>query len=101
MSKGKSWDELFEEAMDNFNFHRVVKFMEEDNWTWFLDDGVLTPTVKDAKDTVRRLYSKLKSNDSAISSGGFDVEKYQSDEDGFRFVRITFNLEEQSAESGI
>lgn len=64
--------EQIEEIMNNFDFIRVHRVMEELDWEWCWTDGV--PSVEElrykARQQLNEVTTKYKS-DASVSSGGF------------------------------
>lgn len=103
----KKFQELIDDVMDNFNFHKVHKVMKFLNWTWgFSANGV--PEIYELKETARRLlneclYDLIQHGEDTwnISTGGFCVRatNYKDaeveDDDSFRLsLKLSFELED-------
>lgn len=75
--------ELLDELIEDFEWDKVKRIMEELNWTWWGNDN--PPTIEEMKEMVRGLYSsienRVENNEYCFcSSGGFKLT-FNPDED--------------------
>ena len=72
MEKEKTFDELFDEILENFDWERVHKTMVFLDWDWYDKKGSKVPTIgsiiKKAKELCLSAYN---SNVDSVATGGF------------------------------
>ena len=81
-------DEHIDYIIDNFNFKKVKKHMEENKWTWGFANTV--PTINQLKSTAFDLLMQIKDEESDhwVSTGGFTAMK------GFDSLRLMFSIDD-------
>jgi len=83
--------EGIETIMDEFDFHKVQRYMESVNWHWA--DCEDTPSVTLLRRTAKQmLMDAVKSKFTVISSGGFFIHRTENS------IHLSFSLEEYSEE---
>ena len=87
----KCFERSFNMAVDNFNFSSVIKFMKENDWTWYIDGEYAVPTKEQMIDDMR---SCLKEGLFRIIERG-DME-YIADSGG-----IIFTMEMRNGECDV
>ena len=94
-------EDKFEEILDEFDFRKVHKVMEQLNWRWsFLEGRFEVPKISEMKKECRRLFYSVieaiaenNSKEENLSCGGFTVTVYDNET-----VYLQFVLEEELSE---
>ena len=87
-------DELFEKALNKFDFETVRKVMKFMDWKWWGSKDI--PTFEDMEQMCRELYAETlsyfskKQTRATISSGGFSITIFNN------YVGIEFVIEKSS-----
>lgn len=85
-------NELIDEVMDDFDFHKVQKCMEALEWTYH-DSEEIPPPIPDLRKTARRLLrSVLNEKIVCCATGGF-VATYYDNILSLRFEVESFDLD--------
>ena len=84
--------ELIDELIEDFDWDKVKRIMEELNWTWWGNDN--PPTIEEMQEMVRSLYSSIKNrvenNEYCFcSSGGFNLTFNPDNELSLVFEAVT------------
>ena len=85
-------EEHIDNIMDSFDFEKVRKYMEDNDWRWGIIN--LIPTVEELKSTSLELLMNIKDEEVGycMSTGGFTVVKcYDS-------LRLMFSIEDIDSE---
>ena len=105
----RKFQELIDNIMDNFDFHKVHKVMKQLNWHWaFAEEGI--PREDELRKEARKLlneclYALIKNGEDnwSIATGGFQVRatNYRDGEtisDGFHVgLKLEFVIEDWDA----
>lgn len=81
--------------IDNFDFYKVEKYMQEHNWTWATTKGWNTPNVIELQRCAEHLLTECRSRTiehMSLGTGGFTVIKLYNE------LSLYFAIEESSDE---